>query len=310
MLQLGAQLLTEALNGFQVNFKVDGASIGTSSVSPVIATGASFQLSRTWTAIVGTHTVEVTADSTNTVVETFDNNNSLSVVLPTVSDPTPPLLASSSPAGGSSLPLVSKITVTLLDEHGTVDDAAVIASFLVTSSGQPIAGSVTESSDQFTFTPVSAPLSDGIYQVAFTAADIAGNTKAYSFSFTVDGQPPIKPVITGGAIFSGTIQVRPYADNRSNSTTVTLTGTRESNTAVWVNAVKKINAGSGDWSTGLTLAQGSNALEIWLTDAAGNRGPSEWVDIFVDSVAPALTGLIAPPNNSFVNGKKRGQVCS
>ncbi|MDF1591854.1 MAG: Ig-like domain-containing protein [Desulfobacterales bacterium] len=289
------------VDGFQVNFKVDGVSIGAQSVSPVIATGASFQLSRTWTATVGTHTVEVAADSTNTVVETFDNNNSLTATMPSVSDPSPPLLVSSSPAVGSSLSLASKIIVTLADEYGTVDDAAVIASFIVTAGGQPIDGSVAESSDQFTFTPASAPLADGIYQVAFTAADIAGNTKAYSFSFTVDGQPPIKPVITGGSIYSGVIHVRPYADNRSKTAAVTLTGARESNTAVWVNAVKKVNIGSGDWSTGLTLAQGGNALEIWLTDAAGNRGPSEWVDIFVDSVAPALTGLIAPPNNSFVN---------
>ena len=229
------------VDGFQVDFKVDGVSIGTRSVSPVIDIGANLQVSRTWVATVGNHIVEVTADSTNTVVETYDNNNSLSATLPAVSDPAPPLLVSSSPSDGSSLSQATSIVVTLADEHGTVDDAAVIASFIVTDgSGQPVAGSVTESNDRFTFTPALSPLPNGTYQVSLTARDLAGNTRVYSFSFTVDNEAPQKPLVSGGTILSGVIQVRPYADNRSKTTAVTLSGAREDNTAVWINGVKKV----------------------------------------------------------------------
>jgi len=43
--------------------------------------------------------------------------------------------------------------------------------------------------------------------------------------------------------------------------------------------------GDGAWSTALTLVPGENPLEAWLLDRAGNRGPSEWVDIEVDTAS-------------------------
>ena len=39
--------------------------------------------------------------------------------------------------------------------------------------------------------------------------------------------------VTGGTVISGSIQVRP-AENQSNNSTVTITGTRDENTRVWV----------------------------------------------------------------------------
>ena len=100
-------------------------------------------------------------------------------------------------------------------------------------------------------------------------------------------------------VTSGQIQLRP-AQNSSNSTTVTLTGTREDHTSVWINNQLKVNSGSNNWSVDMTLTQGNNTLEIRAEDAAGNRSPSVWVDIQVDSIAPAITA-VAPADNSFVN---------
>ena len=289
-----------AVDAFQVDFRIGGTSIGAEQASPIIYAGESLQLNKTWTATVGEHTIEVVADSAGQVTEDDETNNSLSQSMPPILDTTPPVLVSTNPANGAVLQEVTQIVITLSDQHGTVDDAAVIASISVTdSAAQSVSGTITESNDQFTFTPDTSPMADEVYQVSFTAVDMAANSQGHSFSFTVDSQPPAQPTITGGIILSGVIQPRP-AENRSNTTMVTLTGTREANTSVWINNVEQVIIGSVDWSVDLTLSQGANALEIWFVDGAENRGPSEWADILVDSVAPAITS-ITPADNSFLN---------
>ena len=285
---------------FQADFKIDGTSIGSEQISPVIAAGGSVHVTEVWTAQTGVHTIEVVADSAGTIAESNEENNRLFQTLPEIIDSIPPELVSTNPADGAVVQQADQIVITLFDQYGTVDDAAVIASIEVKDGGnQLVAGTVSESNDLFSFIPDTSPLPDDTYQVFFTAADLAGNTQNYSFSFTVDGQPPAGPTITGGAVLSGIIQARP-AENRSNSAAVTLTGTRDADTSVWINNVERVSTGTGDWSVEITLSQGANALEIWVQDAAGNRSTSVWVDILVDSVAPAITS-IAPANNSFLN---------
>ena len=234
------------------------------------------------------------------MVEAFEENNNLSVSLPHVKDPTPPDLVNTVPAADVSVKQANAVTFTLADQYGVVDTAAVIASVVVTDgSGLAVSGTVTAANNLYTFTPATTPLADGTYTVAFTAKDLEGNTKDYSFSFTVDGQPPAEPTITGGVVLSGLIQLRP-AENKSKTATIILTGSREDNTAVYINNQKKVNRGSGNWSVSLTLSQGANALEIRLQDAAGNNSPSVWVDITVDSKAPAI-GAMTPAGDSFIN---------
>ena len=287
------------VDAFQVAFKVDGVSIGSVSTGSILQVGESVQVTRTWTAQTGDHTIEVTADSGGKVSESDESNNTLLRTLPTIIDPTPPVMTGSIPADGASVQTVNQIRFTLVDQYGVVDDAAVIASVAVLGGGQPVSGTVLESNDQFTFVPETAPLPDGVYQVALTAADVSGNTQVYTFAFTVDQQPPAAPAITGGTVATGVIRVRPF-DNRSNSAVITLTGTRDADTSVWVDNIRKVDVGSGDWSVALNLPQGANALEIWVQDTAGNRSESVWVDMLIDSVAPSITS-ITPENNSFLN---------
>ena len=290
-----------AVDTFQVDFRIGGTSIGSQQISQILESSESVQVSRAWTAQVGEHTIEVVADSAGQVAESDETNNNLSQPLPSVQDTTPPELVDTSPADGIRIQQVTVILITLLDRYGgTVDDDAVIGSIsVINGSNQPVAGTVTEANDEFTFTPDTSPLGDDTIQVSLMATDTAGNSEAYGFSFTVDSQAPSKPTITGGAVTSGVIQVRP-AQNLSNSTSVTLTGTRDDNTSVWINNIQRVSLGSGDWSVNLTLVQGDNALEIWAEDTAGNRSASEWVDILVDSVAPVISG-ITPEDNSFLN---------
>ncbi|MFH1613961.1 MAG: CARDB domain-containing protein, partial [Planctomycetota bacterium] len=290
-----------AVDIFYVKFKIDGNSIGSQAISPIVESGASVQASQNWTAQYGDHTIEVIADSTTVITESDESNNALSEPLPAINDTVPPALINSSPADGAVLQEVSNIVITLQDANGgIVNDTEVINSFVVLDgNNQPISGSITENNDVFTFVPNISPLPDNTYTVSFTAIDMAGNAQAYSLSFIVDNLPPSSFTITGGTVYSGAIQARPV-QNQSNTANITLTGTRDDNTSVWVNNVQRVSSGSGDWTMNIGLSQGDNALEVWLQDAANNRSVSVWVDILVDSVAPAVTSVI-PANDSFLN---------
>jgi|GEM_PF-2351211 len=214
-------------------------------------------------------------------------------------DVEPPELVAVEPADGSIVNAVDQIVITLFDRHGTLDDAAVIASIEVLhESSQTVAGSVSEADDQLIFTPdpASLPLPDGIYTVFLTAADMAGNTTPYRFSFTLDSVAPAKPVVTGGTVTSGVIQPHPVA-NRSADDVVTLTGTREKGSVIRINGADVDTGSTEDWSVTLTLAQGDNGLEIMAIDAAGNTSPLEFVEIYVDSVAPAVAGVVPADGN-------------
>ncbi|MFC1885074.1 right-handed parallel beta-helix repeat-containing protein, partial [Thermodesulfobacteriota bacterium] len=286
---------------FSVDFQIDGASIGTQPVSTIINNNETVELTVTWTARTGSHTLLVTADTGATVTESEEGNNTLSVALPEVMDVVPPVLVSTSPVNGDTVQEALSIIFTLNDAHSAVDDASVISSINVKDSGnQDVpSASITENNDVFTFMPAATPMADDTYQVSLTAYDTSGNTKFYTFSFTVDGQAPSAPTITGGTVTSGQIQARP-AENLSDTKTVTLTGTREDNTSVWINNFQRVNRGSGDWSVELTLNEGANELEIWLVDAADNRGDSVFVDIIADTAVPAFTGM-TPGDDSYVS---------
>jgi hypothetical protein len=264
---------------FTVEVLVDSVSIGTIAVDQILLSNEAVQINQAWTYNGGDPTIAVVADSLGAVTESDESNNTFSAVLSEVADNSAPILASTSPVDSDHLQSIQQITVTLIDTLGTVDDSAVIASFAVTDhSQQTIAGTVTEFEDVFTFVPGSLPLPDEIYQVGLTAADTYGNTQNYSFSFTIDTQPPGKPIITGGTVDSGTIQPRPV-QNVSSQFIVELTGTREVGTSVWINGSQAVDMGDSDWIDQITLMSGDNVLGIWLQDAAGNQSESEWVDI-------------------------------
>jgi hypothetical protein len=264
---------------FTVNFMINGASIGTATVDPILLSGESMQVSQTWTYGGGDPSIEVIVDDQSQVNETDEQNNTFTAPLSQVADNTPPALINTLPADGMHIQQAQSIAATLADNQGTVNDAAVINSFsVVDGSSGAIAGTVSESNDTFAFVPAVLPLADSTYTVSLTASDTHGNTQLYSFVFTVDTQPPAKPVITGGMVDSGAIEARPE-QNVSEQFKIQLTGTREPGTSVWINGVEKVGLGDTPWAVQFILQPGANALEVWLKDLAGNQGASEWVDI-------------------------------
>ncbi|MFH0725596.1 MAG: right-handed parallel beta-helix repeat-containing protein, partial [Pseudomonadota bacterium] len=287
------------VGAFQVAFLLDGTEIGRVPVTQLLAAGETTPVLFNWTAVTGNHTIQAVADSTDVIVEPDETNNRMSLVLARVTDPTAPTIVSTAPVNGSVLKTVSAVTITLKDDFSAVDDAAVMAGFTVLDHhSQPVIGTVSENNDVFTFTPAVSPLPTGMYTVAFLAADTEGNSANHGFTFTVDDVAPAPPLITGGSVSSGTIQARPGA-NFSNTPTVTLSGTREANTRLWINGTVKVVFGTGNWSIPLTLTQGANSLELWLEDPVGNRSASLWVDILVDSVGPSIVS-ITPPDGTFM----------
>ena len=271
------------VDSFTVDFLVDGVSIGTATVEQIMYAGGTVQVEQTWTFSGGNPSMEISVDNQGQVSETDETNNSYIADLSAIADNTAPTLVGTSPTDGTQLQEIQQISVTLTDAQSTVDDSSVVSSFMVEdSSQQTVSGTVAESNDTFTFVPGSLPLSDDTYQVSFTAADNFGNSAQYSFNFTIDTQPPEKPIITGGIVDSGTIQVRP-TENIASQFVIELTGTRETGTAVWINAVASVPAEGSDWESSLNLSSGTNAFEVWLIDEAGNQSESEWVDITMNS---------------------------
>ncbi len=288
------------VDSFRVAFTIDGATVATRTVDPIVAVNETRQVTAAWTATKGIHQFGVIADSGGSVDESYEENNSFSATMPEVVDTTPPELGVHSPTAGSAFQELSTLSFTLADAHGTIDDAAVIASVvLINGSGQAVAGTTTEAADTFTFTPAALPLDDGTYTLSFNAVDDSGNTARFTITFTVDGQLPSAPTLTGGEILSGTLAARP-AQNRANTASVVVTGTREDDTALYINDMLKAALGSGNWSVTVNLEEGDNTLEIWLQDAAANRSASVFADIAVDSVAPAITTIV-PAADSFLN---------
>ena len=77
----------DSSRNFYVRFEVNDIYTGKQLVSGGLAIGETKEVSQTWTAQVGTHTVKVSADYDNTVAESNETNNELSQPLPEVLAP-------------------------------------------------------------------------------------------------------------------------------------------------------------------------------------------------------------------------------
>lgn len=268
-----------AVDSFMVDISIDGTSLGPMAVNEIMLAGESVELSVPWTYGGGNPSISALADSQNTLAETDNHNNTLTAFLYAVADMTAPVVVATLPVNGSFNRQITNISVSIADSQSEIDQSTVSGSFELTGTNQAtISGNVVETDDTYTFTPLTSPLPDGDYSLAFVMADIHGNDQNAAVEFTADSQPPEKPTITGGTVASGVIQARP-ASNISDQFVIELTGMREDNTSVYVNGIERAPFGVNDWSTELNLLPGDTTLEVWLVDRAENRGPSEWVDI-------------------------------
>jgi len=93
-----------------------------------------------------------------------------------------------------------------------------------------------------------------------------------------------------------------------------LSGTKESNTSIWINGVAVIPINPNTtWTYNFNLSEGGNNISITSKDAAGNESLSISANIFLDTIspmAPTLNSIISPNNIStqILSGTKEADT--
>jgi fibronectin type 3 domain-containing protein len=150
------------------------------------------------------------------------------------------------------------------------------ATVVVSCAGATV-GAVSYPSGTTWSVPLSG-LKEGNNTVTASAVDAAGNPgAAATMTFVVDTIPPLKPVITA-----------PVTPTKSSS--VSLTGTKEANTSLFVNGqVTAASFTDTAWSYSASLTEGSNSFTVSAKDAAGNMSLTASVSLVRDTTPPLFT---------------------
>ncbi len=144
-------------------------------------------------------------------------------------------------------------------------------------------------------------LSQGGHAISVTVTDAAGNVsdRSAALNFTVDTVAPAASSLVVSANDTAVLSGAFINDN-----TPTLTGTAEANATVTiydgtVPLGSVVADGLGLWSfTTDALAEGSHALNVRVTDTAGNTGiASATTTVVIDTVAPVIGNLLLLNNN-------------
>lgn len=161
----------------------------------------------------------------------------------------------------------------------TDDDSGVDSSTIgiTIDSGSKITSGITKTATtggyECSYTPATA-LSDGSHTVKFNASDNDGNAATQkSVTFKVDTVPPTLNVTS------------PDEGLVTNNATVTV---KVNGTAVTVDA-------SGNFSTTVTLTEGSNTITVVATDSAG-KATTVTRKVTLDTKAPTITDVSITPN--------------
>lgn len=175
------------------------------------------------------------------------------------------------------------------------------ATITVLSDGVAIGTTLVGAGGTWSFTPGTA-LTNGPHTLTVTATDSAGNVSAPSsgFTYTVDAAAPNAPVISLVVDDFGSLQGNLTSGRVTDDTRPAISGTAEANATVKIydngNLIGTVTAdGAGAWSftPSTDLSNGSHALTVTATDAAGNvSAPSAAFNITVDTVAPLAPSIV------------------
>jgi sugar lactone lactonase YvrE len=303
--------------GFDVNFSVDGVSIGATTTNAAIASGGSIQVSHSWAFGGGNPSIQVRADSQSVIVETNEANNSYTVTLSGVADIAAPVLISTSPADGATPYEIQRISVILSDSKSSINDAAVMASFAVVNGiQQPIVGAVSEANDTFTFVPGGLPLPVDSYQVTLTAVDTFGNAQTYTFGFRIVEKPP-EPTVVGGTISTDTVWTltgSPYIvtsnitvqgnDGADGITTLTI----QPGVVVKFNQYSYLNIGAASGNPGALIAQGTASASILFTSNQTAPTAGYWNNIQIANTANDATTVLEHCTIQYAGGGGQGAL--
>jgi len=154
------------------------------------------------------------------------------------------------------------------------------------SSSSPSSGSISGS------TGVNPAGSSDSSSSNSSSSSSSSSSSPVSSAVAADTTPPSAPVITA-----------PSADGAvSTSTTLIFTGTAEASSAISNNATNATTTAdtTGAWSLSLAgLAQGTNTILFYATDASGNVSVSSSRIIVVDTTPPSTSLSISTCNQSL-----------
>jgi parallel beta-helix repeat protein len=136
----------------------------------------------------------------------------------------------------------------------------------------------------------SLPLIEGKNNLSITSRDISGNeSTAVIANIILDTVLP--EVLTLNLVTSPT-----------NISFQTLSGTKETNTAIWINGAEVISINSDTiWLYSYNLSEGTNNISVTSCDAAGNESSAVTTIIILDTInpaAPTLDAVLSPTNVS------------
>lgn len=240
---------------------------------------------------------DVTVEATNTAgTVTTQNAAGLAGLKLVVREKVAPVITILSPTSGAYVVNNKQpITFTVVDESG--GSGVKLSSLVVKQDGTAVASSTITSTAitngySVTYTPASA-LSDGSHTVTITVSDNDGNAAtAKSTTYTVDTVPPtlnISAPTNGLVTNAASLVVRGTTNDATSSPVtvkITLRGSDQGSITV---------ASDGVFSKTLTLAEGSNAIVITATDAAGKSSTVSRT-VTLDTSMPVIKSATISPN--------------
>lgn len=207
-----------------------------------------------------------------------------------------PTVTLSSPSSGARV-ITSKPAITFqLRDSGSGIKIETLAlkldggATITNSSSGMVCTSVTGGYD-CVYTPSTA-LTEGAHTVTIQVGDNDGNTSALlSSGFNIDTVPPALNV------------TNPTNGHITNNATLTVSGTTNDATSSPVTITIKLNnadqgavtINSGSFSKSITLANGSNTIEVKATDAAGLTSTVTRT-VILDTTPPVITDVTMMPN--------------
>jgi len=294
-------------------------------VGPSTAEGAgSYTVTATDSAgNVGSASVAYTVDDTLpvvTITAPADGGFYKSDVLPalayTVTESNPYTVVSD---GYSNVEGSHTVTVTATDAAGnvgsdsvpyTVDNSAPVvtinapaAGYYQTATLPALAYTVTDNLDPNPSVVVSGwSTAEGVHTVTVTATDAAGNVGSDSITYTVDNTPPTTDKDLSGTAGSN--------DWYISDVVVTLTA-GDPSPGSGVKEIHYVLDGveivvSGNTAKFTVTTEGTNTLDHWAVDNAGNTEAKDSQTINIDKTPPSISGSRSPAANSY--GWNNGDV--
>jgi len=224
----------------------------------------------------GNHTIKATSTDAAGNTSGFSNTNTFTI--DTVAPNAPVVVL---PADGS---IVATTTPTF---SGTAEANSKVRLYV---DGVLVDSTTADGTGNFS--KVSAALAQGSHTIKATSTDAAGNTSGFSNTntFTIDTVAPNAPTVALPA--NGSIVA---------TSTPTFSGTAEANSKVRLYVDGDLvdsttTNGSGNWSAvSATLNQGSHAIKVTSTDAAGNTSVFSNTNTFTINTGVPTTPVIASP---------------